>query len=105
MKKVVTKHGHEWLLPETVGEFQNAGVNLDTLCMYAGQYLRTLMGVRSTSAHTDGVKWNPSITGIRGMQNSKEDRAKEKITKIAAKLTPEQRAALLAELTKDDKNA
>lgn len=35
MRKVTTKHGHEWVLPETVGEFQNAGVNLDELCQMA----------------------------------------------------------------------
>lgn len=59
MRKMMTKHGHEWLMPETVGEFQAAGINIDELCMLAGNGMRNRMNTRSSKTHKNGLKWNP----------------------------------------------
>ena len=104
MKKVTTKHGHEWLCPEAVGEFQAAGVNLDRLCGYAGQYLRKMMSMRSAHAAREGKPFNPSLGYLRRPRISADEKVKNRVSKITKKLTPELRAALLAELTKEPTN-
>lgn len=114
MKEMTTKHGHKWLLPETVGEFQNAGVNLDEVCRWAGQYISKVMASRSSSAVTYNTKFSPDIASFRHHRNPEQsardkawrdqERLAKKTAKITAKLTPEVRAALLAELQKEVDN-
>lgn len=100
MRKITTKHGHEWMLPETVGEFQVAGVNLDKLCAWAGIYVTSNMCARSLNASNGKTPFNPNISGIGEWARSPDKKART----IAKKLTPELRAALLAELTKEPTN-
>lgn len=112
MRKMTTKHGHEWLLPETVGEFQNAGANLDELCRWAGLYVSQVMKSRSDSAVRSGTTFNNDITArthhrspeqvARDKAQREQERLAKKTSKITAKLTPALRAALLAQLQGED---
>ena len=114
MRKVTTSNGHEWVLPETVGEFQNAGVNLDDLCRMAGCYVVHFMNSRSNSAIKHGTPFIADINNrkryrtpaqiAREKAQREQERLAKKTSKITKKLTPELRAALLAELTKEPTN-
>lgn len=101
MKEVTTKHGHKWMCPETVGEFQTAGVNIDEVCRWACLYLNGLMATRSIVANKDGTPFSASITGMRRGKLDPLEKGKARALKIASKLTHEARAALLAELQKE----
>lgn len=110
MKEMTTKHGHKWMCPETVGEFQNAGVNLDELCRWAGCYIVQVMNSRSSSAVAHSTPFVSDIATrhhhrsaeqiAREKAQREQERLAKKTSKITAKLTPEVRAALLAELQK-----
>ena len=95
MKKITTKHGHEWMCPETMDEFlREAGEH--SVLKYAIRGLTQCMCMKSASVAKGKSKdFNPSI------------RAGGRVVSIQAMLanistlTPAARAALLAELQKE----
>ena len=99
MKKMMTKRGHEWFLPQSVGEFQNAGVNLDRLCDMAGMYLCALMSQRDSHSAETGRPFNPDINSVRSSATP-DQKARARVAKMLSKMTPESRAAMLAELSR-----
>jgi hypothetical protein len=109
MRNITTKHGHQWVLPETVGEFQNAGVNLDEVCRYAGLYLYNRMASKSNNCIARGEAWTGDFNKARPrrstneMSEAKKQRIAKKVVKITTKLTAYELAALKAELLKEDK--
>lgn len=110
MKKMVTKHGYEWLLPETVGEFQNAGINLDTLCQLAARNVVNKMENRSKFVSERGLSFWGDISAVRIAKSreererlkaeKKQQRALAKARKLLGKIPDEVRAALASEINK-----